>query len=243
MNRARLGGSNRSGAIITGPTTSITGPISYQALPTDTAIRVSSGAATITLATAAQGIQDGQLLYVITFDATGALTTITAGGSDSIAAGPSVGLAEYGAYVVLKARYAGGGVISWTIFSTNPFDRYPFPLQPTLAAGAQGPLSLGSILIPQGVRFLKLAAFAHDAVVSAGTSTFNIHGLNNDPQTLTISNPNSSVGQLNSPGNNNWKTLPNLVPLANGTRVSATITTNAAFAGPTTVCGVLEFWS
>jgi hypothetical protein len=242
MNRVRLGGSPRSGVVLTGPTTSITGPITYQMLATDSSIRVTSGPATINLATAATGVQDGALVYIVSFDASGNLITINAAGGDNINGGPTLGLSEYGAYVVLKARNSGG-VTNWTIYSTNPFDRYPFPLNPTLVAGAQGPLSMGYAMVPQGVRYLKLAYFGLDAIVGAGTVTILVHGLQNDPQTLTIVNPNSAVAQINSPGNNNWKTLPNLVPLADGTRVQATVSTNAAFTGPTTVFGGLEFWS
>jgi hypothetical protein len=238
--------------IYTGPTLSVSGTSATVSPggPLNVRVTGAAGAAvTITLPSVAAGLQDGQCVYVTTFDASGFPTQVVPanpGGGDNIVGGSQWNLANYGASAVFYARVASG-VANWLVLASNTFAPYIFPLQPTLAAGAQGPLSLGSIIVPQGPRYahsLWLACYSASGptVLSGGTLTLSFTGLASSPATLAISSPNGASAQTFAPGNANRITVPNGTPSATGTLLEATVSTNAAFAGPTNCVAGLTFW-
>lgn len=231
-----------SGATITGPTTTI-GAGAYAMLPTDTNIRVTGGPATITLLGAAN-LRDGQRVYIVSFDASGNAVTIAAQAGDNIVGAGPWQLAQYGAFVELQVRISGGGTVAnWLVVSSNTFVSLPFPIQPVLAAGAQGPISMGYILLPQGPRYLHSLFFALDAAIAAGGhATVNVHGLFADPTTIVIGPAAAGNGTIYGPGNPNRVSVPNLAGTNVGTRIQATVTTDAAFGGATTIAGLLQAW-
>lgn len=232
--------------IFSGPTLSVA-TTSAVLTPAVTNVRVTgaAGAAvTITLPSVAAGLQDGQAVFVTTFDASGFPTQIVPanpGGGDNIVGGTQWNLANYGAFALLYARVAAG-VANWLVMASNTFAPFTFPLQPTLAAGAQGPLSLGGIIVPQGPRYAHGLWLFCPAVLTGGTLTLSVTGLAASPATLAVSSPNGAIGQIFAPGNANRITVPNGTPGATGTLMQATVSTNAAFAGPATVMAGIDFW-
>jgi hypothetical protein len=214
--------------VITGPTLNLVAG-TYNVAATTTNIRVSSGAVTLNLPSVAQGVQDGQQLFVVTFDTSGNATVINAAAGDNILGGPSYNLASYAATVTLQARVAGG-VANWLVVACNTFTTLLFPTQPTLVAGAQGPLPLGSIILPQGPRYMHSVWGICAAALSAGQLTLSITGMFATPSTYVINSPNQSLGTLYAPGNANRITVPN-TGAGGPTLLTATVTTTAAFAG------------
>jgi hypothetical protein len=223
----------------TGPTTSVNGG-TYNMLPGDTAIRVNLAPQTINLAGAAAGVQDGQHVLIINFDTGNGPVVLVPHAGDDIVGGPSFNLAFYDDVIVLQARIAAG-VVHWIIASSSSFTQLQFPLQPTLAAGAQGPISLGYILLPAAVRYLHSVYYAHDAALAAGQSTVILHGLATDPSPFTCTAPAQASGNIFPPGSGPRLTTQN-VGTGLGCLIQATVTTNAAFSGPTTVVCTLRAW-
>jgi hypothetical protein len=229
--------------IFTGPTANVTtGPVNLP--PTTTFVRVLGGGGTVVLnlPTAAQGVTDGQWMSFVTFDAGGAPTILTPAAGDNIVGGPAWNLAAFGASATIEARVVGT-VVNWIVIATNTFETYHFPLQPTLAAGAQGPIPLGTIFVPQGPRYLHSAWTSANAALTGGSLTVSMTGLASSPATFTITNPANGTGTLFSPGNANRITVPNTGPSnATGTLLTASVSTVAGFGGATGVDFTVCFW-
>lgn len=232
--------------IFSGPTLSVAGT-SAVLTPAVSNVRVTGAAGapvTITLPTVAQGLQDGQAIFVVTFDGAGFPTQIVPGnpgGGDNIVGGTQWNLAQYNGFALLYARVAAG-VANWLVMASNTFETYHFPLQPTLAAGAQGPIPLGTILVPQGPRYAHSLFTSCNGTLSGGSLTMTMTGLAN-PSSQTVSSGANSTGQLFAPGNNNRITVPNAgTNNANGTLCTASVSTAAGFAGATAVDVTLCMW-
>lgn len=226
---ASSGGGPPAGPLVVGAPT-FTSSTAYAALPTDSLIVLNGGVGnvTVTLAAASAGVRNGQLVTVLSFDAGGATMAIVPHAGDSIDFGSQINLGEYAAYVTLEASISAG-VITWLIVAQSNFDYFAFPLQPALAAGAQGPLSLGTIAIPSGPRFLHSIGVCAPAAVTAGAMTVVITGPSGGPRTVTIQSTGPTQGALTlfNPGNGNELTVPGSFGMAVFT---ATVSTNAAFA-------------
>ena len=232
------------GPTVTGAITNITSANSpYQVKVTDTWIACQSGPIALTLPTVAQGVQNGQRFGFINYDSSGHSMTIAPGVGDNVEGGAGPFAPNVYALSFDLVASVAGSVITWETTARGTFDRYIFPLQPTLAAGAQGPLSLGWVFVPQGPRYPHGVIFSHDAVLTGGSSTFSITGLAVSPGTWTISPPNDTNYTLFNPGNASRLTAPNAVPVQAGTKLQCTITTAAGFAGPTTCFAQIEFWN
>jgi hypothetical protein len=235
------GGVGTAGPIATGATTTI-GTGAYTALASDTYIRCNGGAlgnpTTITLPTVASGLRAGQRIAICSFDLSGNLVTILPAAGDNIVGGTAYNLGNYGEVVEFQCRIAGT-VANWLMTSRYVHPIFTFPIQPTLAAGAQGPLSMGWVQIPQGPVYVFAIAISHDAALTGGVSTFSLNGLSTTPHTQTITSPAKDTMFVVSPGNAGWLTVPGA---SAGASVQLTISTNAAFAGPTTAFASLLLW-
>lgn len=242
MPRARLGATQLKSPLILGPKTDVTAS-NYTAVASDHYIRVNSGPSNVTLPSASKGTAvNGQRIALVSFDAAGNLVQVLADSGDDIEGGPVFTLGFYGAHMELEARIVPGSTAThWLLVSTNGRGVQTFPIQPTLAAGAQGPLDLGGIIIPQGPRYLASIWAACDAALTGGSLTVTVHGLFADPTTLTISNGFANNGVLYNPGNANRIT----VPKANGgpALLTASVSTIAGFGGATRIYAGVDLWS
>jgi hypothetical protein len=231
------GGGTPAGPLVVGPVTSVSSG-AYQALSTDSLIRVTGGAAvTITLGSVSiappapgSGIQQGQRLTIVSFDSGGDTIAIVPTSGDNIDGGTQWNLGEYGAFVELEARNAAG-VTNWIVIGQSCFEGFTFPIQPALAAGAQGPLNLGTLFIPEGPRYLHSVWAGAPTAITAGTITITITGPSGGPRTITLTSATQTTGTLFAPGNANEVTVPTQA----GALFTASLSTNAAFT-PAMAC-------
>jgi hypothetical protein len=245
-------GGSVAGPLVVGGTTTVASG-AYQMLSTDSLIRVQGGPTTITLGsvslapgTPGSGIRDGQRVTIVSFDSGGDAIAIVPTAGDNINGGSQFNLGEYGAFLELQARNAGI-VTNWVVVGMyDGWDTMMFPLQPALAAGAQGPLSLGTLFIPQGPRFLHSIWVGAPAALTAGSLSVVVTGPSGGPRTVTLSSPGpptQATGTLFNPGNANELTVP-IAGASAGAIFTATVSTVAAFAPAMACpCVLLKFWA
>jgi hypothetical protein len=232
--------------IITGPTTTVATGTNYQALPTDTFIRVSGGPSVITLPTVAQGLTNGQRIAILGFDLSGNNITVVpgAGPGDNIDGGAAWALGFYASFVEFQCRISGA-TANWLQTSGNTTQDYVFPLQPALAAGAQGPINLGSFLVAQALRYVSgIWIAANSAALTGGSFSISVNGLVGSPATLTVSSGAQATATVYSPGTPGRATVPGNAGAGFGALLSATVSTVAGFAPaqPNGVSCVVRFY-
>lgn len=204
-------------------------------------IRIGGGLTpTVTLPGSAAGTaRPGQRFTIINFVVGGLNNQILPGAGDNIEGGTVIHLPLYGDRMTLVNRMAlPNPAANWLLEATTTTFFAMAPVQPTLAPGAQGPISCGAILVPGGVRSLAEIQICTDAVLTGSQLTVAIGG-HNAAISLTVGNNQQAARNPQAPGA--ILTIPN-ANTGIGTFCPVTVTTTAGFSGATTVAVSGRWW-